>query len=202
MIFKDISTEDISTYTLKENEQCIFFLLNRSGEITFELAGEHAKAHIFAFALDKDSPQELSIIQKHTARHTTSEVMFRSVLSGKAESHYRGLIHITKSGNQSTATQESRALLLSKEARHTSIPSLEILPRDVICHHKASATPFNQDSLYYLESRGLTKEQASRTLINGFIETSFEAILDQGVTEDMLKEVRQNISEQIQKLYA
>jgi Fe-S cluster assembly protein SufD len=202
MIFKDISTEDISTYTLKENEQCIFFLLNRSGEITFELAGEHAKAHIFAFALDKDSAQELSIIQKHTARHTTSEVMFRSVLSGKAESHYRGLIHITKSGNQSTATQESRALLLSKEARHTSIPSLEILPRDVICHHKASATPFNQDSLYYLESRGLTKEQASRTLINGFIETSFEAILDQGVTEDMLKEVRQNISEQIQKLYA
>jgi Fe-S cluster assembly protein SufD len=202
MTFKDITNEEVTTYTLKENEQCIFFLLNRSGEITFKLAGEHAKAHIFAFALDKDSAQELSIIQKHTARHTTSEVVFRSVLSGKAESHYRGLIHITKSGNQSTATQESRALLLSKEARHTSIPSLEILPRDVICHHKASATPFNQDSLYYLESRGLTKEQASRTLINGFIETSFEAILDQGVTEDMLKEVRQNISEQIQKLYA
>lgn len=202
MQFIDLSQSNESVITLQANEEVIFFLLNRSGEITLELAGVNAKAHIFAFALEKDAIQNLSIIQKHTARNTVSEVVFRSVLSGKAESHYRGLIHIEKSGNQSAATQESRALLLSKDARHTSIPSLEILPRDVICHHKASATPFNEDSLYYLESRGLTKEEASRLLISGFIETSFESILDLGITEDMLKGVRQTISEQIQKLYA
>ncbi len=202
MQFIDLSQSNESLFTLQANEKTVFFLLNRSGEIIFELAGENAEAHIFAFALEKDVIQNLSIIQKHTARNTTSEVVFRSVLGGKAESHYRGLIHIEKTANQSAATQESRALLLSKDARHTSIPSLEILPRDVICHHKASATPFNEDSLYYLESRGLTKEEASHLLIRGFIETSFESMLDHGITEDMLKEVRETISEQIQKLYA
>ena len=202
MQFINLSQSNESTITLQANEKKIFFLLNRSGEITFELLGDHAEAYIFAFAIGKDTSQELSIIQKHTARYTTSEVVFRSVLSGEAESHYRGLIHIDHSGNQSTATQESRALLLSGDARHTSIPSLEILPRDVICHHKASAAPFNQDSLYYLESRGLTREQSSRILIDGFIESSFESILDQGISEDTLKEVRQNTAEQIHKLYA
>ncbi len=202
MQFIDLSQSNESTITLQAHEKKIFFLLNRSGEITFELAGTHAEAHIFAFTIDTDTSHKISITQKHTARDTSSNVIFRSVLAGKAESHYQGLIHIATTGNLSTATQESRTLLLSEEAKHSAIPSLEILPRDVICHHKASATPFNQDSLYYLESRGLTKEQASHILINGFIETSFEAMLDQGATEDMLKEARQNTLEQILKLYA
>lgn len=202
MQFKNLSQSKEVLITLKENEKGVFCLINRSDEITFELMGKNAEAYIFAFFITEDTKNELSIIQKHTASHTLSKAVIRSVLSGNGEAHYRGLIHINKEGNQSTATQESRALLLSDQARHSAIPSLEILPRDVICHHKASATPFNEDSLFFLQSRGLTKEAAAHILINGFIETSFESMLDLGVNEEDLTEIRKQIFDHILKLYA
>jgi Fe-S cluster assembly scaffold protein SufB len=202
MQFINLSQSTDTHIVLGENEKRVFFLFNQSGEITFELSGKNAEAHIFALCISTDTENNLSLIQKHTAPFTTSEVVMRSVLAGNAASHYRGLIHIDKTGNQSSAIQESRALLLSDQARHSSIPSLEILPRDVICHHKASATPFNEDSLFFLQSRGLTKEAAAQILINGFIETSFEKMIDLGVSENDLTKIREAVYDKIITLYA
>jgi Fe-S cluster assembly protein SufD len=202
MTFKDITTDAATTYTLKKAEECVFFLFNRSADLIFELSGEDAQAHIFALYLDSSNAREIKITQHHSARHTASQAIIRSVLSGDASLAYSGLIHITPTGNQSNATQESRALLLSDQARHSAIPSLEILPRDVICHHKASASPLNQESLYYLQSRGLSEEESSRMLVNGFLETIFEQMADLGVAEAELQKIRQVVLEKLLTLYA
>jgi Fe-S cluster assembly protein SufD len=202
MNFKDITTEEAPIYTLNANEECVFFLLNKDAELTFELAGENSKAYIFALYLDDTSTRNIHITQTHSAHHTLSQAIVRSVLGGDAGLNYKGLIHIDPSGNHSSAIQESRALLLSPEARHSAIPSLEILPRDVICHHKASASPLNQESLYYLMSRGLNKEASTRMLINGFLETTFEQMSDLGVDADELQSVRQTTLDSLFTLYA
>ncbi len=202
MNFKDITAEQVSSYTLKKNEKCVFFMFNKSAELKFELSGENGEAYIFALYLDDTALREIQITQEHSARNTTSQTIVRSVLGGDASLNYRGLIHITPSGNHSSAIQESRALLLSNQARHSAIPSLEILPRDVICHHKASASPLNQESLYYLQSRGLNLEESSRMLINGFLETTFEQMTDLGVAQTDLQKIREVILDKLLTLYA
>ena len=202
MNFKDITNENVSTYTLKKNERCVFFMFNKNAQLKFELSGENGEAYIFALYLDDAAQRDIQITQEHSTRNTTSQTIVRSVLGGDAALNYKGLIHITPSGNHSSAIQESRALLLSNRARHSAIPSLEILPRDVICHHKASASPLNQESLYYLQSRGLNIEEGSRMLIHGFLDTTFEQMIDLGVAQTELQKIREIVLAKLLTLYA
>lgn len=200
MTLKDITNKEATTYTLNENEQCVFFMFNKSGNLTFELAGPHAEAHIFTLFIGQEDTYELSLTQKHLASRTTSQALIHSVLGDNASVEYLGLIHIANNGAGSAASQESRALLLSQTARHSAIPSLEILPRDVTCHHKASASPLNSESLYYLQSRGLNREESSRMLVNGFLETLFTQIAELGVHPDELQNIREVILQKIMTL--
>ncbi len=81
MQFKDISTDTATHYRLAENEQCVFFMWNRGGDITLELSGPNAQAHVFAFFIGKKSEQRiLTISQKHLAPKTVSRVLVKSIL--------------------------------------------------------------------------------------------------------------------------
>ena len=202
MKFRDITHEEITDYTLKENEQCVFFALNKQGQINLHLVGQNAHAYLFALFLAEENTYHLNITQHHQNTHTTSQVVTKSILGKQSDVAYIGLIHIDASAHESTATQESRALLLSSEARHSAIPSLEILPRDVTCHHKASAAPLNPESLFYLQSHGLNKKESARMLIHGFVMSLFEEMTSLGVESSHLEFTQKNIAEKINTHYA
>lgn len=177
MRFIDISTDTKNLYTLTENEQVVFFLWNRDGEITFELKGTEAEAHIFAFFIGKEENQKvLTINQRHLASHTSSHVLVKSILDNRASFAYRGTIHIAKDAPLSDASQENRNLLLSEEARASSEPTLEILNNDVRCHHAATTSPLNQEQLFFARTRGLSDAQAEKLLIQGFLHSSIEKL--------------------------
>jgi Fe-S cluster assembly protein SufD len=177
MHFQDISHDAETCYALEENEQRVFFLLNRSGAITFELRGPRAAAYVFAFCIGTDTTKtDLTISQKHLAPHTTSRVLVKSVLHDAAHFSYRGLLHIAKTAVRSDASQENRNLLLSKDARAASEPMLEILTHDVKCHHAATTSPLNTEQLAFLRSRGLSDLAAKKILIHGFIHSSVESM--------------------------
>lgn len=177
MIFKDISTDQETIYRLKENERVVFFLYNRAGEITFELGGRGAEAHIFSFCIGKGiETTKLSITQKHLAPDTTSSALVKNVLFGASEYTYEGLIHIAKEGTKSNASLECRTLLLSPEAKSCTKPALEILADDVRCRHAATVSPLNQESYFFLETRGLSPEQAKKLLISGFLRSSLQIL--------------------------
>lgn len=175
MKFLDVTNDTKNLYTLKENEKCVFFILNRSGAITFELAGRGAEAHIFAFFVGRNNDKgTLAITQKHTAPETTSHALAKSVLFDASEYAYEGLIAIGKQADRSDASQESRALLCSPLAQASSKPSLEILANDVLCRHAATASPLNAEALFFAESRGLSGAQAEQLLILGFFRSSLD----------------------------
>lgn len=177
MRFIDISTDTKNLYTLTENEQVVFFIWNRAGEITFELKGAGARAHIFAFFVGKDNDQTiLTINQKHLAPRTSSHVLVKSILDDRASFAYRGTIHIAPEAPLSDASQENRNLLLSEEARATSEPTLEILNNDVRCHHAATTSPLNKEQLFFARTRGLSDTQAEKLLIQGFLRSSVEKL--------------------------
>lgn len=177
MTFQDISTDTKTTYRLKEKEQGVFFMLNRSGDITFELTGEGASAYVFAFFIGKkDDNGSLNISQQHLAPRTLSRVLVKSVLHDASAFAYRGTLHIASNATLSDASQENRNLLLSREAKAFSEPALEILTSDVRCHHAATTSPLNAEQLFAIEARGLSPTQAKKLLIDGFLQSSLDTM--------------------------
>lgn len=175
MTFYDITHDTKMTYQLGPHEQGVFFMHNRSGDITFELNGAGAAAHVFAFCTGKNTDQvTLNILQKHQAKETTSRVLVKSVLQDQAQFSYRGTLSIGKDASLSDASQENRNLLLSSEAKAFSEPALEILNHDVRCHHAATTSPLNASLLFLAQARGLSREQATTLLITGFLRSSLD----------------------------
>ncbi len=175
MKFVDISHDTKNQYVLAQNEERVFFLWNRSGELVFELKGKRAKAHIFAFfSLNHEEKRLLHITQHHQAPETTSTVTVKSALDNQAECSYEGIVRIDSSALLADASQESRTLLLSPHTKAMSKPTLEILQNDVRCHHAATVSPVNQEALFFSESRGLSKSQAEKLLVQGFFKSTLE----------------------------
>lgn len=177
MKFKDITTDTQTTYQLKENEQMVFFMLNKSDDITFELMGAGAAAHVFAFFIGKNQDKgALNISQRHLAPRTTSRVLVKSILHDASGFSYRGTLHIAQNATLSDASQENRNLLLSRDAKAFSEPALEILTSDVRCHHAATTSPLNVEQLFALEARGLSPKQAEKLLVDGFLQSSLDTM--------------------------
>lgn len=197
MQFKDISHDTKTVYRLKEREQVVFFLLNRSGDITFELSGFSAEAHVFAFFIGKQSNQyTLTISQNHLAPQTISRVLVKSILHDESSFSYQGTLHIAKEATLSDASQENRNLLLSPEAKAFSEPILEILTNDVRCHHAATTSALNAGQLFFAQTRGLSPKQAEELLTWGFLQSSLdtlETLISSQENEKMLALVRKQL---------
>jgi len=197
MRLHDISTDTQSLYQLTENERVVFFILNRSGDITFELTGVGAEAHVFAFFIGNGKEQcHLNISQKHLAPKTISRVLVKSILDDESEFSYRGTLHIAKNATLSDASQENRNLLLSSKAHAISEPALEILTSDVRCHHAATTSPLNTEQLFFSQARGLSKAEAQSLILHGFLQSSLEsmgALISSQDNEKMLALVKRII---------
>lgn len=194
MRFLDISTDTKTHYQLNDNEQVVFFMLNRTGTITIELAGSGATAHVFALYSGKGTlKQSLTLTHKHLAPDTISSVLIKSALDDQSSFSYDGAIEIAPDAHRSDASLESRALLLSADARATARPTLEILAHDVICHHAATTSPVNSEALFFARSRGLSLKQSEKLLIAGFFGEAIEKI-------DRITNTESGIKEKIQTL--
>ena len=108
--------------------------------------------------------------QNHNAGHSTSDLLFKGALRGRARMIYQGLIKVHKNAQRSDAYQANRNLILSDKARADSIPSLEIEANDVRCTHGATVGQVDEEQIFYLMARGLDRGEAERLIIDGFFE--------------------------------
>ncbi|GAC1409457.1 MAG: Fe-S cluster assembly protein SufD [Actinomycetota bacterium] len=113
-------------------------------------------------------------LQQHIAPNAKSDLYYKGALKGTSSAVYSGLIHIAKDAQGSDAWQANRNLILSDQAKADSIPYLEIEANDVRCAHGASVGPPDEDTLFYLNSRGLDAQAAERLVVTGF----FQEVLD------------------------
>jgi Fe-S cluster assembly protein SufD len=135
-----------------------------------ELRGRGAHAKVTgAYAGRGRQHLDFDTTQEHAAPDTTSDLAFRGVLGGRSTAVWRGMIKVDPGAQQTDAFQESRNLLLSPRAHADAIPGLEILANDVRCTHAAAIAQVDKDQLFYLMSRGLPREQATRLVIDGFL---------------------------------
>ena len=141
------------------------------------LGGEGAHSEIFGMALgEKRQHLDLHTEHQHHDGHTTSDMDIRVALAGKAHSAHTGLIRIEADAADCEAFQRNQNLLLSKKARAETIPELDILNKEVTCSHGATASPVDEAQLFYLQSRGIDRDEAARLVVRGFFEPILERI--------------------------
>jgi Fe-S cluster assembly protein SufD len=151
------------------------------GKVRMEtrLAGSGSSARVTgAYAGNGTQHLDFDTTQEHAAPNTTSDLAFRGVLEESATAVWRGMIRVDPGAQQTDAFQESRNLLLSKQAHADAIPGLEIEANDVRCTHAAAVAQIDAEQLHYLRSHGLADEQAKRLIIEGFLEALVERLED------------------------
>lgn len=127
--------------------------------------------------LDYDSQQN------HLAPNTTSDLLFKGALIDQSRAVWQGMIYVAPEAQKTDGYQANRNLILSRQARADSIPGLEILADDVRCTHGATVGKIDYDQVFYLRSRGISKVEAERIIVEGFFDPIMQRIPFEGVRQ-------------------
>jgi len=141
---------------------------------------------------EKEQVFQTETLQYHPNQNTYSNLHYEVMLKGKSRSAFNGFIEIEKQGKKTDAYQLCRNLLLSENAKAEAIPNLEILADDVKCSHGVSIGPVDSEQLFYLMSRGFTKQEAENLVIEGIIEAVISKIDDESLSERLRDFVLEN----------
>lgn len=135
------------------------------------ITGENANVNMqgLCFAEEQDAYHLRSEVQ-HLAPNSQSEHLYKNVLFDQAFTEFYGIIHADNNGIGTQASQQNRNLLLSDRARAVSRPQLEILIDDLKCQHGAATGSLDEEELFYMRARGLSRELAMQMAIIGFVE--------------------------------
>ena len=130
----------------------------------------------------------------HNASHTSSNLIYKGALQGDSRATFYGTIRIEEHARATVSDETNRNLILTDLAKADSIPVLEILNSDVVrCGHHSSVGQVDELQMFYLESRGIPREEAARLLVFGFFAEVTDRIALPGVTETVLAEVEDEI---------
>ncbi len=158
-------------------------------EINCNLEGEHSSAFVNGiFSLDKNKHHEIRTTINHLTENTKSYQLIKSVLEDSSKAVYQGKIYVNSVAQKTDGYQLSKAILLNKDSEFYAKPELEIYADDVKCSHGSASGSLNEDSIFYLMSRGLNYNQARELLINGFLLDVVEKITDSEI-KNLIKNI-------------
>ncbi len=135
------------------------------------LMGEGAHGEILSLAFAGDGQhQDAGGKVVHAASNTTSTIISKSLSKGGGRTTYRGLLKVYDGCENVKSNVRCDALLLDEESRSDTYPTMEIDASNVHIQHEAYVSKLAEDQLFYLMSRGMSEEAASKMIVNGFVE--------------------------------
>ena len=148
-------------------------------EINCDLKGQYSSAFVNGiFSLNGEKHHEIRTTINHLTENTKSYQLIKSVLEESSKAVYQGKIFVNSEAQKTDGYQLSKAILLNKESEFNAKPELEIYADDVKCSHGSASGSLNDNSIFYLMSRGLNYQQSRELLINGFLLDVVEKITD------------------------
>ena len=148
-------------------------------EINCNLNGEYSSAFINGvFSLKEKQQHEIRTTINHLVENTKSYQLIKSVLGKNSKSAYQGRIFVNSKAQKTDCYQLSKAILLDETSEFNAKPELEIYADDVKCSHGSASGSLDENSIFYLMSRGLNYHQSKELLINGFLLDVIEKITD------------------------
>ena len=141
------------------------------------------------FFTDHDQRLTMNTLSDHAALATNAETLVKGVLAGQSRVEFEGMIRVQPKAQQTASFLSDHTLLLSKECRAESIPSLEIGANEVSASHGATTGQIDEEQLFYLMVRGIRREEAERIIVQGF----FEPVLQRVPLENLRSRLRRSI---------
>ncbi len=160
------------------------------------LVGRGAVAQVNGVMFTEGS-QHLSYhtLQHHQSPDCSSDLLYKGALQDKSHLVWRGMIKVDRDAQKTDGYQRNDNLILSENARADSIPGLEIEADDVRCTHGATAGRVDDELIFYAQSRGLSRREATRMVVAGFFQQVFDRITIDSVREALGDAIRRRVRE-------
>ncbi len=146
-------------------------------DLEFDLSGKNCECNLQAATfLNKNEHQEIKTRMNHFFPNCKSYQKVKKVLCEGSKGVYQGKIFVKNNAQKTDAYQLSKAILLNDKSEFNSKPELEIYADDVKCSHGSTSGSIDEDSIYYLMTRGLNREESIKLLVDGFLKDVTESI--------------------------
>jgi Fe-S cluster assembly protein SufD len=191
----DVRALQINTTTVDHDASAMSLNLHLGSRYSrFEslsrLIGEGARSDLLAVSIaDHDQEFDARTLQDHMSPHTTSDLLYKNALDGRARTIFGGLIRVEPHAHFTDAYQKVRNLLLSDDAEADSMPGLEILADNVRCTHGATSGQIDEAELFYLRARGIPTPVAQRLIVSGFLNEVIHRLDHAAIAEHLRGEI-------------
>lgn len=129
----------------------------------------------------------------HEAGNTTGDTVWKGALTGESRASYEGLIHIVKDAQDTDTYLQTHSMLLSPRAKGDAIPSLIVETDNVKASHGGTVGEIDEDQVFYMMSRGISRRDAVRILVEGY----FEEVISRLHDETLEAIVRERIADKL-----
>ncbi|MXU65865.1 SufB/SufD family protein [Oceanomicrobium pacificus] len=153
-------------------------------ECVIELTGDDATAHVAGACIGEgDFHHDDTVFITHDAVNCESRQVFKKVLKSGATGVFQGKILVQPDAQKTDGYQISQGLLLDDDSQFLAKPELEIYADDVVCSHGSTCGAVDETSLFYLTSRGISKEDATDMLVLAFVDEAIQEIEDDALAD-------------------
>jgi Fe-S cluster assembly protein SufD len=176
---------------LNQESQFKSFTLTMNGALTrneafIEICGDDSIAHIAGASVgDGDFHHDDTVFIIHDALRGESRQVFKKVLRNGATGVFQGKILVKAGAQKTDGYQISQSLLLDDDSQFLAKPELEIYADDVVCSHGSTSGAINEEALFYLNSRGVPKVEATNLLTLAFLAEALSEVEDEDIAEIM-----------------
>lgn len=173
--------KDYKIIVRKNEEIGIMLWLNQPGDyqVEVDLEANGARAIILgAISGEKKNEIRLTTRMVHEAGNTHAETIIYGINRDESETILKGMIRIEKKAGQVTDFLTEKIILLSEKAKALVEPSLEIKANEVRASHAATVARIDEKQIYYLMSRGVSRQEAEQLIVDGFFQVIINKIDD------------------------
>tara|TARA_Y100001970_G_scaffold289017_1_gene418091 strand:+ start:2480 stop:3739 length:1260 start_codon:yes stop_codon:yes gene_type:complete len=165
-------------------------------EVKCDLKSNHSSGFINgAIFVNDNQHHEIKANINHIGETTKSYQKIKSVLNQNSRAVFQGKIYVDQKAQKTDGYQLSKAILLDKDSEFDSKPELEIYADDVKCSHGSTSGSLDENSIFYLMSRGLNENEAKKLLIKGFLIDTIETITNKDIKKYYLAKLENKLNE-------
>ncbi len=189
------------TFVMEENAKLNFILFGTKGNVEktkllFQFSGSNSEVKFLGLFWGKEKNAFLlETVSRHTVPQTKAQFTVISALDDTARIDYAGTILIEKKAQQTESYLTHHTLLLSHEARAKTLPALEIKADDVKAGHAATIGSRDEESLFYLQSRGIDEKKAEQIMIMAFFEKEIQKVQDKNIQKKIRNKLKKELPE-------
>ena len=134
------------------------------------LRGDNSRGEFYSIAVSNGKQQVASGTKMiHLGKNTTSRIISKGIAAGKSENTYRGLVSAHRKATGARNFTNCDSLLIGNQCGAHTVPYIESKNATAVFEHEATTSKISEDQMFYCQQRGLSDEEATALIVNGFV---------------------------------